>query len=139
METSGLGFSSSSSALHLRVYTASPNSPSSYFFLLWKGNVHHASFSCPKRQKMSQLVFARVVVAYPCVKASPDFSWGNVIRDYADPSPQSSLMAVSSSESRYLPMRQSGPARSQLALPDVLCCGDRLPCCLLVCLSAWGL
>jgi len=105
--------------------------------LLWKGNVHHA-FSCPKRQKMSQLVFARVVVADSLCQSLTWLFLGHKIMDYADPSPQSLSMTVSSSESQYLPMRQSEPAHSHLALPDVLYCGDRLPCCLLDCLSPLG-
>lgn len=106
--------------------------------LIWKGNVHHA-FSCPKRQEMSQLVFARVVVVPSLYQSLIGLFLGLKIVDYADPSPQSLLMTVSSSQSHiFLPMRQSEPAHSHLALPDVLCCGDRLPFCLLACLFLPG-
>lgn len=91
--------------------------------LLWKGNVHHA-FSCPKRQKMSQLVFARVVVAYSLYQRLTWLFLGHKIMDYADPSPQSLLMTVSSSESHIF------AHEAEWASP--------LSACFAWCLVLWG-
>ena len=105
--------------------------------LLWKGNVHPA-FSCPKRQKMSQLVFARVVVAHSLCQSLTWLFLGTKLWVMLTLLRSLSWWQCQVQRVIYLPMRQSEPAHSHLALPDVLYCGDRLPYYLLDCVSPPG-